>query len=147
MNEEQSKELLEIQREQLKMQQEQRKFTILQRERAMSEESRKKTTSSILAATCILGAGVAMHFSGMNPNDVIQHELSAIYSWESLGQYIQDLGPMVTLLSAGAGGFIAKAFKHHRKYKDAQHQFEDMNASLQNREGLEMEEQNNAKAR
>lgn len=147
MNETQSNELLEIQREQLKMQKEQRKFTILQRERTMSEESRKKTLSSIMAATCILGAGVAIHFSGANPNDVIQHELGAIYSWESLGQYIQDLGPLVTLLSASAGGFIAKAFKHNKKFRDAQHEFEDMNASLQNNNNYAMEGEENAKTR
>ena len=78
MNESQNNELLEIQKAQLEtqkqllqMQQEQRKFTILQRERTMTEESRKKTISSIIAATCILGAGVALHFNGLNPNEII----------------------------------------------------------------------------
>ena len=154
MNESQNNELLEIQKAQLEtqkqllqMQQEQRKFSILQRERTMTEESRKKTISSIIAATCILDAGVALHFNGLNPNEIIQHELGAIYSWESLGQYFQDLGPMVTLLSATAGGFIAKAFKHNKKYKDAQHQFEDMNVSLQNSSSQSMEVENNVKTR
>lgn len=153
MNESQNNELLEIQKAKLEiqkqllqMQQEQRTFTILQMERTLSEEDRK-ATSSIIAASCILGAAVALYFDGLNPNGVIQHELGAIYSWELLGQYFQDLGLMVTLLSAAAGGFVAKALKHNKKCKDVQHQFEDMNASLQNNNSQNMEVENDVKTR
>jgi hypothetical protein len=80
-------------------------------------------------------------------SQVLQHELNAIYSWEALGQYLQDLGPMTTLLAAGAGGFIAKYFKNSRKFKQAQQEFEDFNASLENTNTNELGGNENAKSR
>lgn len=115
-----------------KMEREKRKFTILQRERAMSEAQKGKNQSALMAGVCILGAAVAVYFNGQDVSQVLQHELNAIYSWEALGQYIQDLGPLTTLLAAGTCGFIAKYLKYSKKLKTAQHEFEDFNASLEN---------------
>ena len=116
----------------LRFKREERKFTILQRERTMNSEQKAKNKSAILAGMCILGAAVAVHFNNLDINTVIQHELNAIYSWEALGQYFQDLGPLTTLLCAGASSFIAKYFKHSKKYKQACEEFIDFNASLEN---------------
>ena len=115
-----------------RMARENRRFTILQRERAMNDAQRARNRSAIMAGVCILGAAVAVYFNGQDVNQVIQHELNAIYSWEALGQYIQDLGPMTTLLSAGAVGFIARYLRNSRRLRQAQHEFEDFNASLEN---------------
>lgn len=130
-----------------KMAREKRKFTILQRERAMNEAQKGKNRSAIMAGICILGAAVAVYFNGQDVNQVLQHELNSIYSWEALGQYIQDLGPLTTLLSAGAAGFIAKYMKHSKKFKNAQHEFEDFNASLENTNVEELGGNENAKSR
>lgn len=127
------------------MAQEQRKFTILQRERAMNEHSKGKTRAAIAAGLCILGACTAIHFSGADINTVLQNELNAVYSWEALGQYFKDLGPLTTMLAAGAGAFVAKYFKHSKKFNDARNQFIDMNDSLSNDLGMGGNE--NAKSR
>ena len=115
----------------LKIEREKRKFTILQRERAMSEAQKGKNRSAFMAGACILGAAVAVYFNGQDPNQVIQHELNSIYSWESLGKYMQDLGPLTTLLSVATAGFISKYCKYSKKFQDIKHQFEDYNASLE----------------
>ena len=128
-----------------KMARENRKFTILQRERAMSDAQKAKNRSAIMAGICILGAAVATYFNGQDINTVLQHELNAVYSWEALGQYLQDLGPMTTMLAASAGAFVAKYFKNSRKFKKAQNEFIDFNASLENTQTLGGNE--NAKSR
>ena len=130
-----------------RMAREKRKFTILQRERAMSEAQKGKNRSAIMAGLCILGAAAAIYFNGQDVQQVLQHELNAIYSWEALGQYMQDLGPLTTLLAAGAGGFIAKYFKHSRKFKQAQNEFIDFNNSLENVNAEELGGNENAKSR
>ena len=130
-----------------RMTREKKKFTILQRERAMNEAQKSKNRSAIMAGICILGAAVAVYFNGQDVNQVLQHELNAIYSWKSLGQYIQDLGPLTTLLAAGAGGFIAKYMKHSKKLKRAQHEFQDFNFSLENTKVEELGGNENAKSR
>lgn len=135
------------QQEVAQMQKENRKFTILQRERAMNDAQRAKNRSAILAGVCILGAAVAVYFNGQDMQQVLQHELNAIYSWEALGQYLQDLGPITTLLAAGAGGFIAKYFKNSKKFKQAQNELIDFNASLENVNTNELGGNGNAKSR
>ena len=114
-----------------RMEQENRRFGILKRERAMTDEQRKRNRASIMAGVCILGAATAVYFNGQDVHQVLQHELNAIYSWEALGQYIKDLGPLTTLLAASAGAFIAKYVKHSRKYKEAQNEFIDYHNSLE----------------
>lgn len=130
-----------------KMAREKRKFTILQRERTMSEAQKGKNRSALMAGLCILGAAAAVYFNGQDVHQVLQHELNAIYSWEALGQYIQDLGPLTTLLAAGAGTFIAKYFKHSKKFKQAQNEFIDFNNSLENVNTEELGGNENAKSR
>lgn len=127
------------------MAKEQRKFTILQRERAMNDAQRAKNRSAIMAGICILGASAATYFNGQDVHQILQHELNAIYSWEALGQFIQDLGPLATLLTAGAAGFIAKYLKHSKKLKQAQNEFIGFNNSLEKTEELGGNE--NAKSR
>lgn len=130
-----------------RMEREKRKFTILQRERAMSDAQKAKNRSALLAGVCILGAAAAVNFNGQDISQVLQHELNAIYSWKALGQYLQDLGPMTTLLAAGAGGFIAKYFKNSIKFKKAQQEFIDFNASLEKNNTNELGGNENAKSR
>lgn len=119
-----------------RMARERRKFTILQRERVMNDAKGAKNRSAIMAGTCILGAAVSAYFSGQDFNQMLQSELNAIYSWDALGQYIQNLGPLTTFLSAGAGGFIVKYLKNSRKFKQAQDEFIDFNNSLEGQQTL-----------
>lgn len=130
-----------------RMEREKRKFTILQRERAISDAQKAKNRSALLAGVCILGAATAVYFNGQDMNQVLQYELNAIYSWEALGQYLQALGPITTLLAAGTGGFIAKYFKNSRKFKQAQQEFVDFNTSLENTNANELGGNENAKSR
>ena len=74
---------------------------------SMNEAQNIKNKSSLMAGICILGAIVAAYFNGQDMNQVLQTELNSIYSWRALGHYLQDLGPITTLLSAGAAGFIS----------------------------------------
>lgn len=111
---------------------EKRKFSILKRERQMNDAKRAKNKAAIMAGICILGASVAFYFNNQDLSAVISHELNAIYSWEALGQYLNDLGPLTTLLSVGAAGFISKYLKNSKKLKQAQNDFEDFNNSLEN---------------
>ncbi len=124
-----------------------RRFTILQRERTMGEEHRAKTRAAIVAGLCILGAAAGVIFNNQDPHLVIQHNLQSIYSWEALVEHLKDIGPLTTLLVAGAVGFIAKYFKHDKKFKDAQHQLEDLNASLENVNNEELGGNENARTR
>ena len=123
------------------------KFTILQRERAMNEAQKGKNRSAIMAGLCILSAIGAMYLRNQNVHQILQHELNAIYSWEALGQYIQGIGPLTTLLAVGAGGFIARYFRHSKKFKEAQHEFEDFNSSLENPYVEDLGGNENVKAR
>lgn len=109
-----------------------RTFSILKRERQMNDAKRSKNKAAIMAGICILGASVAFYFNNQDLSAVISHELNAIYSWEALGQYLNDLGPLTTLLSVGAAGFISKYLKNSKKLKQAQNDFEDFNNSLEN---------------
>lgn len=109
-----------------------RTFSILKRERQMNDAKRVKNKAAIMAGICILGASVAFYFNNQDLSAVISHELNAIYSWEALGQYLNDLGPLTTLLSVGAAGFISKYLKNSKKLKQAQNDFEDFNNSLEN---------------
>lgn len=109
-----------------------RTFSILKRERQMNDAKRAKNKAAIMAGICILGASVAFYFNNQDLSAVISHELNAIYSWEALGQYLNDLGPLTTLLSVGAAGFISKYLKNSKKLKQAQNDFEDFNNSLEN---------------
>lgn len=129
------------------MAREHRTFTILQRERAMSDAQKAKNRSAIMAGLCILGAAIAIYFNGQDPNQVIQHELGAIYSWEALGQYLQDLGPLTTLLSAGAGGFVYRYFKNSKKFKQKQNEMIDFSRSLENTDPEEFGGIGNAKSK
>ena len=116
----------------VKMAKEKRKFTILQRERAMSDAQKGKNRASIMAGLCILGAICAGLFREQDLSQIIQHELDAIYSWESLVQYIKDLGPLTTILCVSAGGFISKYCKYSKMLKNAKNEFIDFNSSLTN---------------
>lgn len=122
-----------------RMARESRKFTILQRERAMDDAQRGKNRAAIMAGICMLGAisSVAFQYPDLSQiNQCIQHELNAFYSWEALGQYFQDLGPLTTLLCTGVSVFFIKYLKDSRKLKQAQNEFIDFNAALENEQTL-----------
>ena len=111
---------------------ENRRFTILQLERDIDSAQNARNRSAIIAGACILGAAAAAYLGGQDISQVLQHELQAIYSWDALGQYFQDLGPLTTTLAAGAGAFLAKYSRNSRKLREAQQAFEDFNATLEN---------------
>lgn len=120
-----------------KMARENRKFKILQMETVMNDAQKAKNKAAVMAGLCILGASyAAVYFNGQDINTIIQHELNSIYSWQALGQYLQDLGPLTTLLSASAGGFIVNYFNNSKKLKQAQNEFINFNASLENTQNL-----------
>lgn len=118
----------------VQMAREERKFTILQKERAMTDAQKAKNRAAIMAGVCILGAATATHFNGQDIHLVLQHELNALYSWDTLGQYIRDLGPLTTLLSIGAGGFIVKYFKNAKKLNHATDEFIDFDNVIHEQE-------------
>ena len=130
-----------------RMAREKRKFTILQRERAMTEAQRGKNQSAIMAGICILGAMVSMHFNNQDPQVIIQHELDSIYSWQALAQYIKDLGPLTTWLSASAVSFIGRYFSHSEKFRKAHNEFIDFNSSLEKENTEQLGGNENAKSR
>lgn len=77
-----------------------------------------KNRAAIMAGICILGAAVNIHFNGADINTVVQHEIEALQSWEALGQYLQDLGPLNTILIAGSAGFFNRYLKERRLEKE-----------------------------
>lgn len=119
------------------------RYTILKKERDLDDKRRARNRSAIGAGLCILGAAAAIQFGGQDPSIAIQHELDAIYSWQALGQYIQDLGPLVSTLSACAGGFIVQCFHRAEKFRQARNDLINYNSSIENVLGGE----ENAKAR
>ena len=112
---------------------EKKRLTILQRERAMNDAQKAKNRAAIMAGVCILGACVALYFKSQPPSQVIQHELESLQSLRSLGQYLQDLGPLTTLLAISAGSFVGKYFKNSKKFNDAKKGLEEFNASQMNK--------------
>ena len=130
-----------------RMAREDRRFTILQRERAMNEIERNRNISAIMAGVCILGTAATFYFSGQDVNQVVQHELAAIYSWEALGQYFKDLGPVATLLGSCSAAFIVSSFGNSIRLRRARQEFEDFNASLEKDNSNELGGDENAKSR
>jgi len=130
--EEQKKEKLMMDIEETaKISRENRKFEIIRRERAMNDAQKARNSSAIMAGLCILGAATSLYFNGTDINTTLQHLLDSVYSWESLGLYLQNLGPLTTLLAASAGTFVAKYFKNSKKLNQAKNEFIDFNATLE----------------
>ena len=113
------------------MARENRKFTILKRERAMSKAQKGKTTASIAAGLCILGAGTAAYLGAIDIPQMIQQQIASFYSWEALAQNMKDLGPLTTLLTASSFAFMVKYAINSIALKKAQEEFIDFNASLE----------------
>lgn len=112
-----------------------RRFEIINRERQLDDSRKKQTRSLIFAGLCILGATAAIYFNPTNPDEVIKNEVQAIYSWEAAVEYIKDLGPLVSLLSAGTAGFIAKYIKQEAKEKQIQGELDDLNTAYSMEDG------------
>ncbi len=129
------------------MQREQRRYEILQRETILNNERRARARAAMSAGACILGAAAAVWFGGVDLQQAVQHEVQAIYSWEALGQYLSDLGPVTTLLAACTGGFLANYASHSRKMREAQQQLENMNAAMTMDSGEELGGDSSAKSR
>lgn len=119
------------------------RYTILKKETEIDDKRRARNRSAIGAGLCILGAAAALQFGGQDPSIVIQQELEAIYSWQELGQYIQNLGPVVSTLSACAGAFIVQCFHRSEKFRQARNDLININNSIENVLGGE----ENAKSR
>ncbi len=103
-----------------------RKFTIASIRRDMNDYEKSKNHSAVMAGICILGAAAAAYFYNQDTTQVVSNELDAIYSLNVVGQYIKDIGPVTTLLSAGALGFVSKYLIDSVKLKNAQEQFRSL---------------------
>lgn len=86
-------------------------FDIIQRRRAIDNADEKRTKCLIGAGICLLGAIAAVYFNPTDINKIIEDLSNSIYSWENFVEYLKDLGPLTTFLSAGAASFLVKYFK------------------------------------
>ena len=125
---------------------EQRSFTILHRERVVNKEERARNRSALFAGACTLATAVSVYFQGADPTQVIQHELQALTSWNAFGQYLNDLGPITTLLASAAGGFVAKWFHHSRRFREAQEELNEIHNIIEEHDN-ELGGNNNARTR
>lgn len=124
---------------------ENRRYEILKRESEINNLQNSRNQSAIVAGLCLLGAVASFHLGGQDINVVIQHELEALYSWEAIGQYLKDLGPITTLLTVSASSFFSQYLKDSKKLKQARQDFENLNAAIGNINDLGGNE--NAKSR
>lgn len=108
-----------------------RRFWIIQRHRALNEAEKKQIVSGICAGLCFLGLSAAIFFNPAEANRVLQDEIKMIYSWEAVVQYFKDIGPLETLLAAGAGTFIATYLRSKKEAKKIQGELEDFWESLE----------------
>ena len=92
----------------------------------LTEENKKKRGFAITSGICFAGLMAATHFSGIDPNQVIQTEIQALNSFDALKEYLAYFTPaMWGALIATATSF-SKYIKHKKKYDDANQEFYDM---------------------
>ena len=103
-----------------------RKFTISNIRKDMNNYEKEKNRSAVMAGLCILGAAAAAYFHNQDATQVVSNELNSLYSLDVIGQYIDNIGEVTTLLSAGALGFVAKYLVDSKKLKKAQQQLQNL---------------------
>ena len=111
---------------------ENRKYEILKRERAVSEAERSRNRATMFAGLCILGTLAAGLLTGNDINQLVQDELNILKgSWESLGNYFKNLGPLADALGLCAIAFGGKIGIFERKLRNARLDLEDYMSSLE----------------
>lgn len=111
---------------------ENRKYEILKRERAVSEAERSRNRATMFAGLCILGTVAAGLLTGNDINQLVQDELNILKgSWESLGNYFKNLGPLADALGLCAIAFGGKIGIFERKLRNARLDLEDYMSSLE----------------
>lgn len=103
-----------------------RRFNIIRRERAVSDSQRARNRDAFLAATMILATIASIKFNqNLDVQQLLQHEMNALYSWQSFLQYIQDLGPLTTLLTASSVGLVSRFTRRNRELRQARQELQD----------------------
>lgn len=127
------------------------RYEILKRERAVTDAQRSRVGAAVCAGICIIGtvaAIIAQEKLGVtNIQQVVQHELGSIYSFESLANYFKDIGPLTTLLAVGSMGAIAKYFNKNKKLILAHNDLIDYNQALIDANNIELGSDENARTR
>ena len=122
-----------------------RRFNILQRERLANNEMNRYM---LMTGGCILGVGAAIYF---NQNmdiqqlyqQLMQQQLNALFSWESLLQYFEQLGPLISLLGVSAGAYLARAGISFGRRQQARRELRDFDTMY----GENLGGNNNARTR
>lgn len=102
-----------------------RHLTIVRKERAIDETKKAKNRSAILAGIFFMGTAASILVGGQDVSQVLQHELNALYSWDGLKQYINDLGPLTTTLTAGVVAFSIKYVNNAKKLEKLKNELSD----------------------
>lgn len=102
-----------------------RKYTIIKNQPIDIE--RKKIKTAMVAATCIIDAAFALHFSNADTYNVIRKDLEMIYSSNILAEKIDNLDLIINILNTSANLFVIRNFKNSDSYVNSQKQFEEMN--------------------
>lgn len=118
----------------LKMARENRRFTILQRERTIDNLKKSKNRSAMIAATLVLSELAIALVSEQSNYQLWLNKIHLSNSW--MNNLVLDVGPLLALISISAGVFMANYFRNSKKLKQAQEEFIDFNASLENTQDL-----------
>lgn len=122
------RERTEIGREEIREQRVARTFTVLQRERAITEEQRRRNAALIAAGGLMLGAALYLFSKDTSVLQAIEHGaeiLSTTNSWGEFLKYFVDVGLVPTALVGAATGMLRSVLRHHEQYTDAVHERED----------------------
>ena len=123
-----------------------RTFEILQRERQMAETANQATTAAVAAGVLIIGTAASIYMGG-NTAQIIQDNINSLYSWPGVVQYLQDLGPLSTMLTACSAACVARAIRLTGRLRRLRDEFIDFNAALEQPNGYEDGGVNNARTR
>lgn len=89
----------------------------------LTEEQKKKRGYAIASGVFFAGALAAVHFSGMDPDQVIQAEMQALNSFDALKEYLSYFTPAIWGALIAAVGSLSQSIKHKKRYKEADKEF------------------------
>lgn len=125
MNDNSTKELAKIAREN-------RQFTIIRRERAIDETEKRRNRQAILAGIYCLGAVALVKFNGVDIGlNMLEQEMEALASWESLKGLFQEYGPGVTTMMFLGAVSAIKSLRNNRRLIDLRNEKIDFNNSIE----------------
>lgn len=122
------RERTEIAREEIREYRVARTFTVLQRERAITEEERRRNAALIAVGGFMLGAALYLYSKDTTVLQAIEHGaeiLSTTNSWGEFLKYFVDVGLVPTALIGAATGMLRRVLRHHEQYTNASHEAED----------------------